>query len=207
MPATTKRRFCKNTLLFSLCLFVYTALRPFCMRLAFLSRNWRLRLLLHGPLKSVRNNASSYWTCRNESFFSVVAVIARELTHWRGRLQQEVTWKRNSKSFGSQNVFCCQPVEQFGGGEKRLKICRQVLTWSAQFQNRSFHDVDWTRTAVKFAKIRNARAKRAKQFFLVHMQICVVLVTVHVVVAFAIFWQRDDSEISSLKWFLLVLCR
>lgn len=44
-------------------------------------------------------------------------------------------------------------------------------------------------------------------FFLVHMQICVVLVTVHVVVAFATFWQRDDSEISSLKWFLLVLCR
>ena len=84
-------------------------------------------------------------------------------------------------------MFCSQQVEQFGGGEKQLKICRQVLTWSALFQNRSFHDVDWTRTAVKFAKMRNTRAKRANNFFLVHMQICVVLVTVHVVVAFATF--------------------
>ena len=43
----------------------------------------------------------------------------------------------------------------------RNKTCRQVTT-SMQLQNRSFQVVHWNRTAVKCAKLKNARARRAK---------------------------------------------
>lgn len=39
-----------------------------------------------------------------------------------------------------------------------------MYMWSTQ-QNRSFH-VDWTRTAAKCAKMKYARAKRAKLFLI-----------------------------------------
>ena len=39
--------------------------------------------------------------------------------------------------------------------------CRQVTT-SMQLQNRSFQVVYWQRTAAKCAKLKNARATRAK---------------------------------------------
>ena len=51
---------------------------------------------------------------------------------------------------------------------QKLKISRLVLTSSTQRQNRSFHVVESTRTAMKCTKIKTARAKRAKlPFFIV----------------------------------------
>ena len=59
-----------------------------------------------------------------------------------------------------------------------------MLTSSTQLQNRSFHDVERTRTSAERAKMKNARAKRAKLLFsLSNMQICDVLVAVVVVLA------------------------
>ena len=55
--------------------------------------------------------------------------------------------------------------------------CRQVTT-SMQLQNRSFQVVYWKRTAAKCAKLKNARATRAKlTFSSLNMQICGVLVS------------------------------
>ena len=69
-------------------------------------------------------------------------------------------------------------------GHKRIKlnICPRMLTSSTQLQNRSFHVVERTRTSLKYQKMKNARAKRAKKCFS-NMQICGVFVAVVVVVA------------------------
>ena len=52
-------------------------------------------------------------------------------------------------------------------GHKRTKlnICPRMLTSSTQLQNRSFHVVERTRTSLKYQKMKNARAKRAKIMF------------------------------------------
>ena len=51
---------------------------------------------------------------------------------------------------------------------QKLKMSRLVLTSSTQRQNRSFHVVESTRTAMKCTKVKTARAKRAKlPFFIV----------------------------------------
>ena len=62
-----------------------------------------------------------------------------------------------------------------------------MLTSSTQLQNRSFHDVERTRTAAKCQKMKNARAKRAKLFFF-SLHICDVRVTVVIVVAQAPYY-------------------
>ena len=89
MAVKAKRRFFKNTLLFSLCLFV--CLHVFAAvlhEIGFLVAKFAITLVISRAIKkSARNNASSHWTCRNESFLSIVTVIAKELTHGRGRLQ------------------------------------------------------------------------------------------------------------------------
>ena len=50
---------------------------------------------------------------------------------------------------------------------KKLKIYHQVLKSSTQLKNRSFHVVERTATAAKCITMKNARAKRAKLFFVV----------------------------------------
>ena len=60
--------------------------------------------------------------------------------------------------------------------------CCQVTT-SMQLQNRSFQVVHWNRTAAKCAKLKNARATRAKlSFSSLNMQICDVLVSLFAMV-------------------------
>ena len=59
-------------------------------------------------------------------------------------------------------------------------MCTLVPTTSTQLQNRSFHVTDWTRTAGKCTQRKNARAKRAKLYFvsLLNVQISDVFVAV-----------------------------
>ena len=72
----------------------------------------------------------------------------------------------------------------FGDNTKRSKICHHMLTLSTLLQNRSFHVVERTRTAVKCTKMKIEFAKHAKVlFFIVNMQICDVLVAVVIVLA------------------------
>ena len=54
-------------------------------------------------------------------------------------------------------------------GHKRTKlyICHHMLTSSTQLQNRSFHVVERTRASSKCQKMKNARAKRAKNTFFI----------------------------------------
>ena len=74
--------------------------------------------------------------------------------------------------------------QQFRDKRTKLKICCQVLTLSKQWQNRSFHIIKMMKTAMKFMKMKNACAKRAKPLFsLLKMQICDVLIGVVVLVA------------------------
>ena len=47
---------------------------------------------------------------------------------------------------------------------ENLWLCVKSLT---QRQNRSFHFIERTRTAMKCAKMKNARAKRAKLLFFI----------------------------------------
>ena len=49
----------------------------------------------------------------------------------------------------------------------KLNICHHMLTSSKQLQNRSFDDVERTRTSSKCQKLKNARAKRAKILFFI----------------------------------------
>ena len=53
----------------------------------------------------------------------------------------------------------------------KLNICHHMLTSSTQLQNRSFHVVERTRTSTKCQKMKNTRAKRAKNTVF-HCQIC-----------------------------------
>ena len=50
---------------------------------------------------------------------------------------------------------------------RRLTLCRLVLTLSTQLQNMSFPAVERTRTTVKYTKMKNVRAKRAKPLFFI----------------------------------------
>ena len=55
--------------------------------------------------------------------------------------------------------------QRFKEKKTKLKICRQVPTSSTQLLNMLFHVVERTRTAVKYTKMKNARAQRAKLLF------------------------------------------
>ena len=95
---------------------------------------------------------------------------------------QNVIWKSNF-AFLQSSLNCFQAIilakcvltilelnlrQQFRDEKKNLKICWQVLTSCfIQLQNTSFHGVDWTRTAVKWPKMKNARAKRAELLFFI----------------------------------------
>ena len=57
--------------------------------------------------------------------------------------------------------------QRFRGKKTTLKISRQVLTSSTQRQNSSFYVVERTRTVLKRAKMKSARAKRAKLLFFI----------------------------------------
>jgi len=57
------------------------------------------------------------------------------------------------------------------GQRTKLNICNHMLTSSTQLQNRSFPVVERTRTSSKCQKVRNARAKRAKNTVF-HCQMC-----------------------------------
>ena len=66
----------------------------------------------------------------------------------------------------------------------KLNIYHHMLKSSTQLQNWSFHVVERTRTSSKCQKMKNAHAKRAKNFFsFSNMQICGVFVAIVVVVA------------------------
>ena len=49
----------------------------------------------------------------------------------------------------------------------KLTICHHMLTSSTQLQNTSFHLVERTRTSAKYIKMKNSRAKHAKQLFFI----------------------------------------
>ena len=57
--------------------------------------------------------------------------------------------------------------QRLGHKKTKLNICHRMLTSSTQLQNRSFHVVERTRTSSKCQKMTNARAERAKMFFIV----------------------------------------
>ena len=57
--------------------------------------------------------------------------------------------------------------QQFGDNKKILNICHHMLTSSTQLQNKSFHVVEKTRTAVKCTTMKIARARFAKILFFV----------------------------------------
>ena len=61
--------------------------------------------------------------------------------------------------------------QRLGHKKTKLNICQHILTSSTQLQNRSFHVVERTRTSSKCQKMKNARAKRAKNTVF-HCQIC-----------------------------------
>ena len=54
--------------------------------------------------------------------------------------------------------------QRLGDKKTKFKICCQVPTSSTQWQNRSSHVVERPRTTMKCIKMKNARAKRAKQY-------------------------------------------
>ena len=93
---------------------------------------------------------------------------------------ENVIWKCNfsfpqsflnySKSSRLQNVLTIQELnwnQRFRDKKTKLNICHHVLTSSSQLQNRSFHVVERTRTSEECAKMKTARAKRAKLLFFV----------------------------------------
>ena len=57
--------------------------------------------------------------------------------------------------------------QRLGRKKTKLSICVHMLTSSTQQQNRSFHDVERTRTSSKCQKVKYARAKRAKLLFFI----------------------------------------
>ena len=120
---------------------------------------------------------------------------------------REVTWKRNSKSFSSQNVFFLNRWSSLEEERNSWKFVVRCSRGPHYFKTGHFTTLIGRERLWNSQKWETHVQSVQNNFFLVHMQIFVVLVTVHVVVAFATFWQRDDSEISSLKWFLLFLCR
>ena len=61
--------------------------------------------------------------------------------------------------------------QRLGHKRTKLNIFHHMLTSSTQLQNRSFHVVQRTRTSSKCQKMKNARAKRAKNAVF-HCQIC-----------------------------------
>ena len=61
--------------------------------------------------------------------------------------------------------------QRLGHKKTKINICHDKLTSSTQLQNRSFHVVEKTRTSSKCQKMKNARAKRAKNIVF-HCQIC-----------------------------------
>ena len=61
--------------------------------------------------------------------------------------------------------------QRLGHKSIKLNICHHMVTSSTQLQNRSFHVVERTRTSSKCQKMKNARAKRAKNTVF-HCQIC-----------------------------------
>ena len=61
--------------------------------------------------------------------------------------------------------------QRLGHKKSKLNIFDHVLTSSTQLQNRSFHVVERTRTSSKCQKMKNARAKRAKNTVF-HCQMC-----------------------------------
>ena len=61
--------------------------------------------------------------------------------------------------------------QRLGHNKTKLNICHHMLTSSTQLQNKSFHVVERTRTSSKCQKMKNSRAKRAKNTVF-HCQIC-----------------------------------
>ena len=57
--------------------------------------------------------------------------------------------------------------QRLGDKWTKLNICHPMPTSSTHLRNRSFHVVERTRTSSKCQKMKNARAKRAKMFFIV----------------------------------------
>ena len=57
--------------------------------------------------------------------------------------------------------------QRFRDKKTKLNICHHMLTSSTQLQNTSFHVVERTRTSAKSLKMKNSRAKHAKQLFFI----------------------------------------
>ena len=57
--------------------------------------------------------------------------------------------------------------QHFRDKNTKLNICHHMFTSSTQWQNRSFHVVEGTRTSAKCRKMKNARAKLAKRLFFI----------------------------------------
>ena len=58
----------------------------------------------------------------------------------------------------------------------KLNICHHMLMSSTQLQNRSFHVVERPRTSTKCQKMKNARAKRAKNTRFLYLWVFVAVV-------------------------------
>ena len=65
------------------------------------------------------------------------------------------------------NILELNWYQRFGDNKKILKIFHDMPTSSSQLQNRSFHVLERTRTAVKWTKMKITRAKHAKLLFLI----------------------------------------
>ena len=82
-------------------------------------------------------------------------------------------WKRDWGELGNGQLNF---DERFGDKKKKFETCGQVVLSSWQLQSGSFYVMERTRKAVKYAEMKNARAKRAKLFVFLNMQIYDVVV-------------------------------
>ena len=103
----------------------------------------------------------------------------RELKQTRRRRKQERHIKSNfvflQSFFKYSKSLCLEKCvltvlelnwnQRLGHKKTKLNICHHMLTGSTQLQTRSFHVVERTRTCSNCQKVKYARAKRAKLFF------------------------------------------
>ena len=66
--------------------------------------------------------------------------------------------------------------QRLGHTKTKLNICHHMLMSSTQLQNWSFHVVERTRTSIKCQKMKNARAKRAKNTGFLYLWVFVAVV-------------------------------